>query len=86
MKSGKRGSAMRLDKDQSKVDRIWRYLRISSDLVFWGRVDSQDILPHGTPADVRSEVARRIEDLGPGYIPNTRTDLHLPAPRFVTDP
>ncbi len=38
-------------------------------LVFWGGVESQHTLPHGTPADVRAEVTRRIQDLGPGYIP-----------------
>lgn len=38
-------------------------------LAFWGAVDSQQVLPLGTPADVRAEVARRVQDLGPGYIP-----------------
>jgi uroporphyrinogen decarboxylase len=37
------------------------------DLTFWGGgVDTQHVLPHGTPADVRDEVRRRIEDLAPG--------------------
>jgi uroporphyrinogen decarboxylase len=35
-------------------------------LSFWGGVDTQDILPHGTPADVETEVRRRIDDLAPG--------------------
>jgi uroporphyrinogen decarboxylase len=35
-------------------------------LSFWGGVDTQDVLPHGTPADVETEVRRRIEDLAPG--------------------
>lgn len=35
-------------------------------LTFWGgAVDSQQTLPHGTPAQVRDEVRRRIEDLAP---------------------
>ncbi len=38
-------------------------------LVFWGAVDSQQVLPYATPAAVRREVARRIRDLGPGLIP-----------------
>ncbi len=38
-------------------------------LAFWGAVDSRQVLPHGTPAQVRAEVARRVQDLGPGYIP-----------------
>lgn len=37
------------------------------DLVFWGGgVDSQRILPFGTPGQVRDEVHRRIDDLAPG--------------------
>ncbi|MCP5110721.1 MAG: hypothetical protein GY953_07800 [bacterium] len=36
------------------------------DLVFWGAIDSQGVLPQGTPADVREEVRRRIADLAPG--------------------
>lgn len=36
------------------------------DLVFWGAIDTQRILPFGTPEEVRDEVRRRIETLGPG--------------------
>jgi uroporphyrinogen decarboxylase len=35
-------------------------------LSFCGAIDTQHVLPHGTPDDVRSEVRRRIQDLGPG--------------------
>ena len=36
-------------------------------LTFWGGgVDTQKILPRGTPEQVREEVKRRIEDLAPG--------------------
>jgi uroporphyrinogen decarboxylase len=35
------------------------------DLAFWGGIDTQLILPFGTPAELRSEVRRRIEDLAP---------------------
>jgi uroporphyrinogen decarboxylase len=36
------------------------------DIVFWGGgVDSQHVLPFGTPEDVRTEVRRRIRDLSP---------------------
>lgn len=35
-------------------------------LSFCGAIDTQDVLPHGTPEDVRREVRRRIKDLGPG--------------------
>jgi uroporphyrinogen decarboxylase len=37
------------------------------DLVFWGGgVDTQRVLPRGTPQEVRDEVRRRIDDLAPG--------------------
>ena len=37
------------------------------EMVFWGGAcDSQKVLPFGTPAEVRDEVRRRIDDLAPG--------------------
>jgi len=37
------------------------------DIVFWGGgVDTQRVLPFGTPAEVAREVKRRIDDLAPG--------------------
>ena len=35
-------------------------------LAFWGAVDTQQVLPYGTPEDVRAEVRRRVSDLAPG--------------------
>ncbi len=35
-------------------------------IAFWGGIDTQRVLPLGTPEDVRREVQRRIADLGPG--------------------
>jgi len=35
-------------------------------LAFWGAIDTYQVLPYGTPEDVRNEVRRRIGDLGPG--------------------
>ena len=35
-------------------------------LSFCGAIDTGWVLPHGTPADVRTEVRRRIADLAPG--------------------
>ncbi|MBI9047303.1 MAG: hypothetical protein JEZ06_22640, partial [Anaerolineaceae bacterium] len=40
--------------------------RWGKDLVFWGGVDTQDVLPHGTVEDVRAEVIKRLDDLSPG--------------------
>lgn len=33
---------------------------------FWGAIDTQRVLPRGTPEEVRAEVRQRIADLGPG--------------------
>jgi uroporphyrinogen decarboxylase len=35
-------------------------------LAFWGAIDTQHVLPHGSVEDVKAEVERRIEELGPG--------------------
>jgi len=35
-------------------------------LGFWGSVDTMQVLPFGTPDDVRAEVKRRMRDLAPG--------------------
>ena len=36
------------------------------DIVFWGGVDTQSVLPFGTREQVADEVKRRIDDLAPG--------------------
>jgi uroporphyrinogen decarboxylase len=41
--------------------------RYGNDVTFWGGgVDTQRVLPFGTPEQVREEVKRRIDDLAPG--------------------
>jgi len=48
------------------------------DMVFWGGgIDSQGILPFGTPEQVREEVKRRVDDLAPGggFIFNTSHNI-----------
>ena len=35
-------------------------------IAFWGGIDTQSVLPRGTPEQVRQEVRRRISDLAPG--------------------
>jgi uroporphyrinogen decarboxylase len=37
-----------------------------SQLVFWGAIDTQHVLPFGSLEEVQNEVRRRIEDLAPG--------------------
>ena len=40
--------------------------RYGDRLAFWGAIDTQHVLPHGSVADVQAEVERRIEELGEG--------------------
>ncbi len=35
-------------------------------LSFWGAIDTQQVLPNGTPEEIKAEVKRRIKDLAPG--------------------
>lgn len=44
--------------------------QFGQDLVFWGGIDTQRLLPFGTPQEVRAEVRRRILDMagGGGYV------------------
>ncbi|MCJ7706447.1 MAG: hypothetical protein MUO38_02400 [Anaerolineales bacterium] len=52
-------SARDMDSRQLKKD-------FGADIVFWGGgVDTQRVLPFGTPDEVRDEVRRRIDDLAP---------------------
>jgi uroporphyrinogen decarboxylase len=57
--------------------------RFGKDLTFYGGgVDTQEVLPHGTPAQVRDEVRRRIDDLAPGggFIFNTVHNIQGDVP------
>lgn len=57
--------------------------RFGKDLTFWGGgVDTQHVLPRGTPAEVKAEVRRRIEDLAPGggFIFNTVHNIQADVP------
>lgn len=40
--------------------------RYGKQLSFWGAIDTTKVLPNGTVADVKKEVAKRIRDIGPG--------------------
>ena len=53
------------------------------DLVFWGGgVDTQGILPRGTPQEVKNDVRRNIEALAPGggYVFNTIHNIQADVP------
>jgi len=57
--------------------------QFGKDLTFYGGgVDTQRILPRGTPAEVRDEVRRRIDDLAPGggFIFNTVHNIQADVP------
>ena len=53
------------------------------DITFYGGgVDTQQVLPHGTPQQVRDEVKRRVDDLAPGggFIFNTVHNIQADVP------
>ena len=51
----------------AKMDTKELKREFGKELTFWGGgVNTQSILPQGTPDDVRDEVHRRIDDLAPG--------------------
>lgn len=49
------------DMDSQRLKR-----EFGNNLCFWGAIDTQHVLPHGTPADVEEEVRLRISHLAPG--------------------
>jgi uroporphyrinogen decarboxylase len=57
--------------------------QFGKDLTFYGGgVDTQRVLPRGTPSEVRDEVKRRIDDLAPGggFIFNTVHNIQADVP------
>jgi len=57
--------------------------RFGKDITFWGGgIDTQQVLPRGTPQQVRDEVKRRIEDLAPGggFVFNTVHNIQGDVP------
>jgi uroporphyrinogen decarboxylase len=53
-----------------------------ADLTFWGAIDTQHVLPFGSPADVREEVRRRIGDLAAdgGFVLAAVHDIQADVP------
>lgn len=54
-----------------------------NDIVFWGGgVDTQDVLPHGTPQQVQDDVRRNVEALAPGggFVFNTVHNIQADVP------
>ena len=56
--------------------------RWGDKLTFWGGVDSQRVLPTGTPGQVREQVWRRLDDLARdgGYVLASVHDLQAEVP------
>ena len=58
------------------------------DICFWGAVDTQRVLPFGSPDDVAKEVKQRIDDLAPGggYVLSSVHNIQakVPAENIVT--
>ena len=52
------------------------------DLCFWGGIDIQQVLPFGTPQQVREEVKHRLDDLGHGggYVVSPSHNLQPEVP------
>ncbi len=63
-----------------ETDRLKR--EFGDRVCFWGGIDTQWVLPQGTPDDVRREVDRRIADLAPGggYILNAVHNIQPDVP------
>ena len=51
-----------------ETDRLKR--NFGDKITFWGGIDTHRVLPFGTPADVRREVKKRIDDMAEngGYV------------------
>jgi uroporphyrinogen decarboxylase len=56
--------------------------RFGDKITFWGGIDTFEILPNGSVADVREEVTKRIADLGPGggYVLGSVHNMQIDVP------
>jgi uroporphyrinogen decarboxylase len=56
--------------------------RFGDKIAFWGAIDTGQVLPRGTPEDVRREVRRRVSDLseGGGYVLATVHNIQPDVP------
>ena len=56
--------------------------RFGDRICFWGGIDTQSVLPMGTPEEVHAEVRRRIQDLAPGggYVLASVHNLQVDVP------
>lgn len=55
--------------------------KFGGELSFWGAIDTTRVLPRGTKKEVKEEVRKRIDDLGPeGYILTSVHDIQPDVP------
>ena len=56
--------------------------RFGDRISFWGGIDTQRVMPMGSPEDVRAEARRRIQDLAPGggYVVDTVHNVQADVP------
>ena len=68
-----------LQPDHMDPDRLKR--EHGAQVALWGAVGEQGLFTHGTPADIRAEVRRRIEALAPGggYVAASAYDVDFPG-------
>lgn len=52
-----------------------------NELCLWGGIDTKEVLPNGSPEDVKEEVQKRIDQLGPaGYVLTSVHDIQADTP------
>ncbi|HXL01497.1 MAG TPA: uroporphyrinogen decarboxylase family protein [Candidatus Atribacteria bacterium] len=55
--------------------------KFGGELSFWGAIDTTQVLPQGAKEEVREEVRKRIDDLGPeGYVLTSVHDIQPDVP------
>ena len=56
--------------------------RFGDKLTFWGAIDTFEVLPNGSVADVQKEVKKRITDLGTGggYVMGSVHNMQIDVP------
>jgi uroporphyrinogen decarboxylase len=60
----------------ANMDPIRLKREFGRDLCFWGGIDVAQLLPYGAPEEVRSNVERMIEALGPeGYVVSATNNI-----------
>ena len=64
------------------IDPDWPKKVFGQHLTFWGGIDNAEVLPKSSPAGVKAEVGRRIEQMGRGggYVLNAVHNIQPDVP------